>query len=322
MRLDIVWSLVKETITQWSKDKAARLGAALAYYAVFSIGPLLVVVIAIVGLFFGHDSVRGEVTSALTSLLGEAGARGVDALLREASRPQNGVWATLISAATLLLGAIGVVVQLKDALNEIWNVEPKTKGGVWQFLRTYVISLAGVLALAFLLLISMVATALISALGPFFASSVGEGLAHAVNFALSFGVVTVLFAMMFKYLPDTEVSWRDVWVGALVTAALFTLGKYAIGLYLGGRSMESAFGAAASLAVLLVWVYYSAQIVFLGAEFTQVYAQRRGADARPPPAALPPQQTRKATAGEVVLTVLAALALAWFERRRKTKMRA
>jgi membrane protein len=280
--LSLAWSIAKDTVSQWLDDGAARLGAALAYYAAFSIGPLLIVVIAVAGLFFGHDAVRGQVTGSLRELLGEAGATGVESLLVEAGKPQNGIWATLIGAITLLLGATGVVVQLKDALNEIWNVDAEKQSGIWPFLRTYIVSLAGVLALAFLLLVSLVVTAAIAGLGGYLASGLGEAFIALANFVVSFVFVTVLFAMMFKWLPDTDVAWKDVWIGALVTALLFTVGKIAIGLYLGSESMSSAFGAAASLAVLLVWVYYSAQIVFLGAEFTQVYAHRVGSHARDP----------------------------------------
>jgi membrane protein len=323
--LGTIWSLTKETVSQWSEDKAARLGAALAYYAAFAIGPLLVVVIAVAGLVFGADAARGEVVGALKALLGDAGAEGIEAMLSEASKPQNGTWAAIVAGASLLLGATGVVVQLKDALNAIWNVKPKPGGGIWGFVRTYVVSLAAVLALGFLLVVSLTMTALVSAIGGSFTSSLGEGLAIAGQHVLSFALITLLFAMMFKWLPDVQIDWGDVALGAVVTAALFTLGKLAIGLYIGGQNLESAFGAAASIAVLLIWVYYSAQIVFLGAEFTQVYARRFGshggedeAEELEAPALFAAERMPQLPAEMVAPAIAFGLALAevWQRRRR------
>jgi membrane protein len=322
--MQVVWSLIKETYTQWSDDKAARLGAALSYYAVFSIGPLLVVVTAIAGLVFGPDAVQSEVTTTLKGLLGDAGAAGVSSMLAQASEPRQGSFALVLGGVTLVLGALGVVVQLKDALNAIWNVDTRTATGVWAFLRTYVVSAAAVLALAFLLLVSLTVSAAVSALGGVLLSGIGEALMYAFDLSVNFALMTILFAMMFKWLPDVRVSWHDVVIGALVTSMLFTIGKFAIGVYLGNAQAESAFGASASLVIVLVWVYYTAQIVFMGAEFTQVYARRFGSHAGEVHTSAAtesraqdvPLRAVKFSNGTVVASAL-ALALAWYEHRRR-----
>jgi membrane protein len=197
-------------------------------------------------------------------------------MLAEASKPKEGILATLIGLGTLLFAAIGVVVQLKDALNTVWEVKTPPGKGIWGFARTYVLSLAGVLSLGFLLLISMLVTTGLSALGKFIAPYIPEVALQIVSLAVSFGVISLLFAMMFKWLPDAEVNWRDVWVGAIATAALFEIGKFLIGLYIGKQGLESTYGAAASIVVVLVWVYYSAQIVLFGAEVTNAYAKACG----------------------------------------------
>ena len=270
----LLWAVVRQAASDWSSHKDSRLGAALAYYSIFSLGPLILIAIAVAGLVFGQDAVRGEVTSQLTGLLGRDGAQSVEAMLAGASRPRDGIIATLIGAATLVFAALGVVVQLKDALNTVWEVEPSKVGGVWGFIRTYALSLAGVLALGFLLMVSLLVSAGVAAIGTSLAPYIPEALFQVVTSAVSFAVITVMFAMMFKWLPDADVEWRDVWFGAVVTSALFELGKIAIGLYIGKEGMQSTYGAAGSIVVVLIWVYYSAQIVLYGAEFTHVYAQR------------------------------------------------
>jgi membrane protein len=270
------WGIVKSAGLQWVGHKDARLGAALSYYSVFSIGPLILIAIAVAGLLFGQDAVRGEVTGALKNLLGDTGAQAIEAMLAEASKPKEGILATLIGLGTLLFAAIGVVVQLKDALNTVWEVKTPPGKGIWGFARTYVLSLAGVLSLGFLLLSSMLVTAGLSALGKFIAPYIPEAALQIVSLVVSFGVISLLFAMMFKWLPDADVDWRDVWVGAIATAALFEIGKFLIGLYIGKQGLESTYGAAASIVVVLIWVYYSAQIVLFGAEVTNAYAKARG----------------------------------------------
>src|SRR5215831_1439946 len=271
-----VWSLLKDTAANWSKHKAARLGAALAYYSIFSLGPLLVIAVAVAGLTFREEAVRGEVGAQLRALLGDAGAQAVNAMLLGASKPREGTLATVLGVGALMFAAVGVVVQLKDALNTVWEVEPPKASGIWDFVRTYMVSLAAVLSLGFLLLVSLLLTSALAAGGKYIAPYVPELAMHALGSLVSFGMITLVFAMMFKWLPDTYVAWRDVWLGAAVTAALFEIGKLLIGLYIGKQALESTFGAAASLVVLLIWVYYSSQLVLMGAEFTRAHARRRG----------------------------------------------
>lgn len=265
--------LVKETGQNWLKHKDARLGAALAYYSIFSMGPMIVIAIAIAGLVFGQDAVRGEVAGTLESTMGAQGAGAVQGMLQGVSKPGESLPLMLIGLGTLIFAAIGVVVQLKDAFNTVWEVPESRSSGLWSFIRTYVISAAAVIAVGFLLLTSLLLTAALSA----FANAIPwlQGALQPLASLVSFAVIAVLFAAMFKYMPDTAVSWRDVWIGAVLTAALFELGKFLIGYYVGAQGLESSFGAAASLVVVLIWVYYSAQIVLLGAEFTRVYAGRR-----------------------------------------------
>jgi membrane protein len=269
------WALTKEAAARWVNHKDAQLGAALAYYSIFSLGPLMIIAIAIAGLVFGQEAVRGEVGLQFKGLLGDAGAQAVDAMLAGASKPQQGIVATVLGIALLLFAAVGVVVQLKDALNTVWEVEARKKGGIWQFVRTYLVSLAGVLALGFLLLVLLLLTTALAASGKCLSPHLPEAALQIVGSIASFGVITLLFAMMFKWLPDTPVRWRDVWLGAAIMAALFEIGKLLIGLYIGKQALESTYGAAASLVVLLIWIYYSSQIVLMGAEFTHVYASHR-----------------------------------------------
>ena len=225
---------------------------------------------------FGQDAVRGEVSAQIRGLLGDTGAVAVESMLADASRPRSGIVATILGVGALLFAAVGVVVQLKDALNTVWGVEAK-QGGAWQFVRTYMVSLAGVLSLGFLLLVSLLVSTFLAAGGSkYLAPYLPEVLLQLVSSAVSLMFIALLFAMMFKWLPDARVEWRDVWIGAVMTAILFEVGKFLIGLYIGKQGLETTFGAAASLVVLLIWVYYSSQIVLLGAEFTRAYAGRHG----------------------------------------------
>lgn len=273
------WTLIRDTASAWMAHKAAKLGAALAYYSIFSLGPLLAIVTIVAGIVFGQEAVRGEVSAQLAGLLGKQGATGVENMLAGADKPREGIFATVLSVVTLLFAALGVVVQLKDALNTIWDVEPRAGSGIWSFVRTYAVSLAGVLSLGFLMLISLLVSAALSAMGNVLASYFPEVVFHAVSFAISFCVITLLFTMMFKWLPDAVIGWRDVLPGAVLTAALFEIGKQLIGIYIGKQGLESTYGAAASIVVVLIWVYYSAQLVLFGAEFTRVYAERYGSGA-------------------------------------------
>jgi membrane protein len=270
------WWLIRQTFSEWSEDGAPRLGAALAYYSIFSLGPLLIIAIGVASLFFDGGSVQQQVMGQVKGLVGDQGAQAIEAMLASTSKGSQSIIATVIGLVVLLFGALSVVVQLKDALNIIWNVERSPVSGLWGYVRTYALSLAAILGLGFLLTISLLSSAGIAGLGPGFGSGLNEAALHAVNFAVNFLVLTLLFALMFKYLPDTDVGWRDVWIGAALTALLFNLGKFLIALYLGKQGLESTYGAASSIVLILVWIYYSAQIVFLGAEFTQVYARRFG----------------------------------------------
>jgi membrane protein len=275
--LKAIVSLLKDTFTEWSEDKASRLGAAVAFYTVFSLAPLLVVVIAVAGFLFGPAAVQGQIQGQIAGLVGTQAAQLVQTMIAGAYHPAAGIVATVLGLATLLLGATGLFGELQDALNTIWKVEPKPRG-IFETVRGRVLLFAMVLVIAFLLLVSLVISAGLAALGQFLGNvlPVPEVVLHALNFVISFLFVTLLFALIYKVLPDAEIAWRDVWVGAAVTSLLFAVGKLAIGLYLGHSGTSSAYGAAGSLVVLLLWVYYSAQILFFGAEFTQLYARRYG----------------------------------------------
>jgi membrane protein len=270
------WTVMKEAATNWSSHKDARQGAALAYYSVFSLGPIIVIAIAVAGLLFGRDAVTSQVMSSIKEMLGDTGAKAVEAMLAGASRPAAGILATIFGISALLFAAIGVVVQLKDALNVVWEVEESKESGLWHFARNYVLSFAAVLTLGFLLLVSLVVSAGLAAAGKYVATYLPEGALHAVSMLISFVVVMALFAMMFKWLPDVSVGWRDVWLGAFLTALFFEIGKAAIGFYIGKQTLESTYGAAASIVVVLIWVYYTSQIILMGAEVTHSYARNNG----------------------------------------------
>lgn len=277
------WQLARKTVSEWSAAKAPRLGAALAYYTALAIAPLLLVVIGIAGLALGDEAARGQIMSQLQGLIGAEGARAVQDVLQNSRDTKSGTIATIVGVMTLLLSAGGVFAQLKDALDTVWGVEPKTSGGWVAMIKERFFSMAMVVGVGFLLLVSLVVSAGVAAAGETLAGfgAVGEALAQLAVAIVSLVVITVLFAMIFKILPDAEVSWSDVWVGAFATAVLFVLGKTAIGLYLGHASIGSTYGAAGSFVVLLVWVYYSAQILLLGAEFTQVWASEYGSRIAP-----------------------------------------
>lgn len=262
-----IFGLLKQTWTEFSEDKVPRLGAALAYYTVFSIAPLLLIVIAIAGLAFGQEAAQGKIFQQLDGLLGANTAKGVQDMVRNASKPKSGTIATIAGIVTLILGASGVFGQLKDALNTIWDVPPKKAKGIWGFLKGRFLSAAMVFGIGFLLLVALVIDAAISAVLPEL---------QVVQVIVSLAVVTVLFAAIFRVLPDLKIEWHDVWLGAAFTSVLFVLGKFALGMYLGRSAVGSTYGAAGSLVVLLLWVYYSAQILLFGAEFTQVYARSHG----------------------------------------------
>ena len=259
------------------------LAAALAYYTVFSITPLLVIAIAIAGAIFGQDAAREEIIAQIDGLVGSQGAQVIKVALANANQPQIGSVASLISVVVLLIGASGVFAQLQEALNTVWNVTTKPNAGIWDFIRKRLLSFGMVLAIGFLLLVSLIISAMLAGIAKLELNFL-PGLTsfwQAVNFVLSFGFISLLFALIYKYLPDVKIAWKDVWIGSIITALLFSLGKFLIGLYLGRGSLGSAYGAAGSLIVFLAWVFYSAQILLFGAEFTQVYARKYGKKIRP-----------------------------------------
>ena len=283
MKLAGLWELLKDMVKQWIDDGVPRLGAALAFYTLLSLAPLLVVVTAIAGLLFGEQAARGQLVDQIQAQVGPAGANTIQTLLAHAHRPGLGTWASVLSGIMLLVGATSVFAELQSDLNTVWHVEPKPGNGIWQAIKDRFFSFLMVLVIGLLLLASLVATTVLGALGNF-AGGHWPSLApwlHVGNVALSLVLFTVLFAAVYKMLPDATIAWGDVWIGAAVTALLFTIGKLLIGLYLAYGSVGSPYGAAGSLAVFLVWVYYSAQVLFLGAEFTQAYACRYGSCIQP-----------------------------------------
>lgn len=284
-----LWDLLQETFSDWSHDRVPRLGAALAYYTIFAIVPLLIIIITMIGLIFGEEAAQGYILQQIEGLMGEQSASAIKDMIQRADRPATGGIAAVIAVATLLIAATGLFGELQDSLNTIWGIEPKEGRGIWGMIKGRFLSFVAILGIGFLLLVSLVLSAALAALGKWFSGwlPAPEAVLQVLNFLVSFGVITALFAMMFKMLPDARVAWRDVWVGAAMTALLFTVGKFAIGLYLGKSDVGSAYGAAGSLVILLIWVYYSAQILLFGAEFTQVYANREGARIVPTAEAVP-----------------------------------
>jgi membrane protein len=275
-----IWRLLKESFAEWNKDKASRLAASLAYYTVFSLAPLLIIVIAIAGAVFGEAAAREQLVGQMEGLLGSEGAEFVETAIQNANRPgeNSGFIASIVSIAILLFGASGVFAQLQDALNTIWEVTPKPGASIWEMVRKRILSFGMVLGIGFLLLVSLVISAVLAALNAYMSGLLPgfDGLWQVVNFAIAFGVTTLLFAMIYKFLPDVKIAWGDVWIGAAFTSLLFSIGRSLIGLYLGQSGFASAYGAAGSVIVILAWVFYSAQILFFGAELTQVYARRYG----------------------------------------------
>jgi membrane protein len=275
--------LLREAGRDWVDDEAPRLGAALAYYTAFSLAPLLVVVIGVLGLFLGEEAARGRLIDDVGGLVGPEAGRQIEDMIASARQTKRGLTGAVAGVVTLLLGASGVFGELQAALNRVWEAEPPPSRGILGTLRRRFFSITMVLGTAFLLLVSLVVSVVLSRLGEVVGRVVpGQAVvAWFVDLAISVGGTTLLFAMLFKYLPDVRVAWRDVWVGAAITAVLFVVGKAAIGVYLGYAGLASSFGAAGSLIVILVWVYYSAQIMLFGAEVTQVWTARYGTRLEP-----------------------------------------
>ena len=280
--------LLKETFNDWMEDNALRLSAALAYYSIFSIAPLLIIAISIAGLVLGDEAVRGEIGPLLQAYVGPQAAEAVQSMIQGASKKSDGWVGGIIGFVTLMLGASGVFGQLKDALNTIWEVKVESVGGIWGFVRTRLLNFGMVLIIGFLLLTSLLLSTALAAMTEYLQHLIGMPPAAGVifGFLVSFTVVVLLFAFIFKVLPDAEVEWRNVWIGAAVTALLFELGKFGLSFYLGRESTASSYGAAGSVVLLLLWVYYASCILLFGAEFTQVYARESGHAIQPVPGAV------------------------------------
>jgi membrane protein len=294
MNLKSGFGLLKESYKEWMDDGALQLGAALAYYTIFSLAPMLLIAISVAGLIFGREAAQGELVGQLRGLIGQQGAEFIQTLVANAGKQGSGVLGTVVGIATILFGATGVFAQLQTSLNQIWDVEAKPAKGIWGFLRTRVLSFGMVLGIGFLLLVSLVVSAAIAALdtyatGLFPGAEVVIGIVSAV---IGLGLITLLLAMIYRFLPDVKIAWKDVWIGAAITALLFVIGKMLIGLYLGNSSVASTYGAAGSLVILLLWIYYSAQILFFGAEITQVYASRYGSGIVPDEHAVPVKEVK------------------------------
>jgi membrane protein len=296
--LACLWDLIRKSFAAWIDDYAPSMGAALAYYTMFSLAPFLILIIAVAGLVFGADAARGEIVLQLRGLIGEEGAIAVQGLLSSASHPAKSIIASAIAVLTLLLGATSVFAELQSSLDRIWRAPALQQGsGLWPLLRQRLLSFGMVVSIGFLLLVSLVVSAALAALGRWSGSLFPgwEMLLQVVNLVVSFCITTVLFAMVYRILPRVWVAWEDVWIGAAVTALMFNIGKLAIGFYLGRAGLTSGFGAAGSLVMILAWVYYSSQIFLLGAEFTWVFAHSHGSRAGETPGAGPAVPSRSGT---------------------------
>jgi membrane protein len=267
--------ILKATFTGWNTHEAPRLGAALAFYTVLSLSPLVILVVAVAGLVFSRSTAQTQISSQVQAMIGVEGGKAVESMLANAQKPAAGILGSIVGLISLLFGASGVFTELRSALNLIWGVRAEQSSGVVGLLRERFFSFGMVLSIGFLLLVSLVISAVLAAVGKFFGTllPIPSQVLAALNFLLSYFGVAVLFALIFRFVPEAKVRWRHVWLGALVTAMFFTIGKTLIGLYLGKSSIGSAYGAAGSVIVVIVWVYYSAQIFFFGAEFTHAYAE-------------------------------------------------
>lgn len=296
MRLRDLWRLVRAAGEDWISDRAPELGAALAFYMIFAMAPLVLLVIVVAGAVYGEAAIRGELVAQIEGMIGAAGAEVVQTLVANAARPRGGLIGTIVGVVLTIVGATGVLAQLKSSLNRVWDVETKPGRTIRDIIRTRLLSLGLILLVAVLLLASVVASTVVSAIQ----DRVDDWIAipgwalRAVNELVTVAMMTLLFAAIFKWLPDVRIRWRDVWIGAVITAVLFVIGKYLIGLYLAHSAPGSVYGAAGSLVVVLIWLYYSAQILLFGAEITQVYASMFGEGIQPSAYAVRPPWARKA----------------------------
>lgn len=285
-----LWRLVKRSATAWVEDRAMSMGAAIAFYTIFSLAPLLLIVIALAGLVFGEEAARGAVVQEVGGMVGETGAQAVQTVLEGARDMEGGIFATIASLVTLAVGATTVFAELQNSLDRIWKAPVSTQpSGIRGFFRTRLLSFGMVLGIGFLLMVSLVVSAALSALGNWIGGWLtwAQVIMQVLNFVVSFAVITALFAMIYKILPSVDLDWDDVWIGAAATSLLFSIGKFLIGLYIGQTALASSFGAAGTFVVLIIWVYYSTGVFLLGAEFTYAYAHEQGSrsEARQPPGA-------------------------------------
>jgi membrane protein len=278
-----LWSLLKDSAIAWDDDDLVEQGAALAYYTVFALSPFLILMIVLSSVGFGQEASSGHLVDQIRGLIGIEGAQFVQTLITNAYRADSNLLATVVSMIMVFLGASAVFVQLRKSLNASWRVTHKPMGTIRGFIQTRLFAIAVILGIGFLLLVSLVFSAILAAVSDYLGRNISQlaGLVNVVEFLVSFVGVTIMFALMFKFIPDASVNWSDVWVGAAVTSVLFALGKLVIGLYLGNGAIGSAFGAASSLVIIMLWAFYSAQIVLFGAEFTRLYATRFGSGIRP-----------------------------------------
>jgi len=282
-RFRSIWPILKETASGWDEDNVTRLAASLAYYTLLSIAPLIILAVSITGLAFGQDAARQHIAGELSGVVGTGAGAAVQTIAENAKAPSSGIISAVVGIVVSLFGASGVFGELQAALNTVWSVAPKPGRGVWGLIKDRFFSFSLVLGVAFLLLVSLVLSAALTWVGQVFEHTLPGGAVvwQILNFAISLAVITALFALMFKKLPDAQIRWRDAWVGGAVTAGLFTVGKFALGLYLGSAGVESAYGAAGSVVALVIWVYYSSQVLLVGAEFTEVFARHSGATIKP-----------------------------------------
>lgn len=279
MQLKTIWVLLKNTASEWQEDKVSLWAAGIAFYTIFSLAPLLIIAITITGAVFGPEAAQNQIVEQIQGLIGKQGAQAVQTMIQNSQQPgSGGILATVFGVATLLLGASGIFAQLQEALNTIWDVQPQSGINIKNFLQKRLLSFAIVLVIGFLLLVSLIVSAILAAIANFFGHLFPQWiqLGRILNLIFSLGGTTLLFALLYKVLPDINIAWSNIWIGATTSALLFTIGKFLIGLYLGNSSIGSSYGAASSLVIVLIWVFFSAQILLLGAEFTQVYTRRRG----------------------------------------------
>jgi membrane protein len=279
-----IWAFLKTTINEWVEAEPFQLAAALSYYTLFSLAPLLLIAIGVAGFAFGREAAQNQIVETLNGMIGQESAKTVQEIIQASNeQPKTGMISTITGFVALLFGAGGVVGQLQTSLNKIWKVAPKPGQGMWGFIRQRFFSFAMVLGIGFLLLVSLIVSALLSSFTGMLTSILGDAtfIAHVLDILVTFGFIIFLFALIYKFVPDVEIMWKDVWIGAAITSILFTVGKYLIGLYIGTSGVSSTFGAAGSLITILVWVYYSSLVFFLGAEFTKVYAAEYGSGVVP-----------------------------------------